>query len=139
MTRVAIVTGAGRGIGAAVTRALCRDGWAVVAIDACGDDPAIGYPLAGREDLQATVAGCARPELVRPAVADVRDEASLAGAVRAAVEEFGGVDAAVAAAGVIAGGPPGWEISSEEYATLMGVNAGGVWQLARHALPHMLA
>ena len=38
MTRVALVTGAARGIGAATVRALAAEGWAVVATDRCSDD-----------------------------------------------------------------------------------------------------
>ncbi len=43
---VAVVTGAARGIGAATVDLLVADGFSVVAVDSCADDPAIGYPLA---------------------------------------------------------------------------------------------
>ena len=43
MTRVAVVTGAARGIGAATVRSLAARGWAVLAVDRCADDPALPY------------------------------------------------------------------------------------------------
>ena len=52
--RVALVTGAARGIGAATVAELCRQGYAVTALDACtGGDvpPGVGYPMATPDDL----------------------------------------------------------------------------------------
>ncbi|MFZ0386061.1 MAG: SDR family NAD(P)-dependent oxidoreductase, partial [Solirubrobacteraceae bacterium] len=43
--RVAIVTGAARGIGAATTLRLAASGWTVVAVDRAGDDPRLPYRL----------------------------------------------------------------------------------------------
>ncbi|NBE51866.1 mycofactocin-coupled SDR family oxidoreductase [Streptomyces boluensis] len=136
--RVAVVTGAGRGMGAAITRALSADGWAVVAVDVCADNPGLGYSLAEPADLEATAKSCAFPDLVRTVRADVRDQAALDGAVATAVDAFGGLDAAVAAAGVIAGGGPAWETPDDAYAALMDVNAGGVHRLASAAVPALL-
>ncbi|MBC7639621.1 MAG: SDR family NAD(P)-dependent oxidoreductase, partial [Rhodoferax sp.] len=56
--RVALVTGAARGIGAASVAALVAQGYAVVAVDSCaGEGPtrpdAVTYPLATREQLDA--------------------------------------------------------------------------------------
>jgi SDR family mycofactocin-dependent oxidoreductase len=138
VTRVAVVTGAGRGIGAAVVARLNRDGWAVVATDVCADDPALPYPLATREELDAVVAGCTDPGRARAVVADVRDQAALDLAVSVAVGEFGGLDAAVAAAGAMVGGPALWEVSETAYRVSVDVNLDGVWRLARAAVPRLL-
>ena len=54
--RVALVTGAARGIGAATVTALAAGGWRVVAADRCADDPALPYPLGSRAELDRVVA-----------------------------------------------------------------------------------
>lgn len=140
--RVAVVTGAARGIGAATVSALAAAGWCVVAVDSCADDPALAYPLASRADLDAAVAAgnhAARAaDAVRPVVADVRDVAALRDAVDVAVQAYGGLDAAVAVAGVIAGGRPLWQMADAEVAAVLDVDLGGVVQLARAALPAIL-
>ena len=134
-TQVAVVTGAARGIGAAVVRRLARDGWAVVAVDRCADDPGVPYPLASEEQL-AALAGTF-PE-VRAVRADVRDCAAVAGAIKLAEREFGRLDATVAAAAVILGGGPAWELSDADWRTLLDVDVTGVLNLARAAIPALL-
>ena len=56
MTRVALVTGGARGIGAATVRGLAAQGWSVLAVDRCADDAALPYPLASRDELDRVVA-----------------------------------------------------------------------------------
>jgi SDR family mycofactocin-dependent oxidoreductase len=136
---VAIVTGAARGIGAATVRRLSHDGWAIVAIDRCADDPALGYELATKQDLQELVERCADADLVLPVVADVRDQGALDRAVSAAVREFGRLDAAVAVAGMMLGGSPLWEMSNEAYQLTVDVNLTGVFRLAKAVVPVLLA
>jgi SDR family mycofactocin-dependent oxidoreductase len=134
---VAVVTGAARGIGAATVDRLVGEGWSVVAVDACADDPAITYPLASRADLEglADRHGAA----VTPFVGDVRSQAAMDKAVALAQERFGPIDAAVAAAGVVAGGAPVWEADDGEWQTLFDVNITGVRRLVRAAVPALLA
>jgi SDR family mycofactocin-dependent oxidoreductase len=136
---VAIVTGAARGIGAATVRRLSRDGWAIVALDRCADDPALGYELATERDLQEMAQGCANPDLVVPVIGDVRDQDATDRAVATAVEKFGRLDAAVAVAGLMVGGPPLWHMSEAAYQLTIDVNLTGVWRLARAAVPALLA
>jgi SDR family mycofactocin-dependent oxidoreductase len=135
VSRVAIVTGAARGIGAATVAQLAAEGWGVVAVDACADNPAVGYPLGTREELYAL----ADHGAVTPVVADVRNQDALVAAVRIAEDEYGPLDAAVAAAAVMAGGEPLWEIADTAWDALFEVGVRGVLHLARAAVPRLLA
>ena len=137
--RAALVTGAARGVGAATVAALAAGGWRVIAVDRCADDPALQYPLGTPADLDRVV------EAARPAegdvvgyVADTRDPDALAAAVGEAERRWGGLDAAIAVAGVIAGGVPAWQVPREREAALLDVNLGGVLNLARVAVPALL-
>ena len=138
--RVALVTGAARGIGAATVRALAAQGWAVLAVDRCADDPVLPYPLASRDELDEVVAKASAvgPGTALAHVADVRDEPALAAAVAAAETRWGGLDAAVAVAGVIAGGVPLWEMPADEQRAVLDTDLGGVVNLARVAIPALL-
>ena len=142
MTRVALVTGAARGIGAATVRALAAQGWAVLAVDACADDPALPYRMARREELDQVVKEAAGSGAgsgdVRAFVADVREERQLAAAVALAERTWGGLDAAVAVAGVIAGGVPLWEMRADQMRAVLDTDLLGVLTLARTAIPALL-
>jgi SDR family mycofactocin-dependent oxidoreductase len=142
MSRVALVTGAARGIGAATVRALAADGVSVLAVDRCADDPALPYHLGSRSELDQVVAdACAKaagPAAVRAVEADTRDPGGLASAVAEAERHWGGLDVAIAAAGVIAGGVPLWEMPDAELAAVLDVDLRGVINLARAAVPALL-
>ncbi len=140
MSRVALVTGAARGIGAATCRLLAAGGWAVVAVDRCADDPRLPYPLGTRADLDRTAAACADAGAagVRTVVADVADPGAAGTAVGAAEEAFGGLDAVVAAAGVVAGGAPLWQVDPAGVDAVLDGNLRTVLSLAHVAVPALL-
>jgi SDR family mycofactocin-dependent oxidoreductase len=136
----------------------------VVAVDRCADDPALPYPLGTRQELDEVVAaacaaagaagdgsashggagdGSADDDLaggpvVVAAEADTRDGDALGAAVLLAEERWGGLDAAIAAAGVIAGGVPAWEVPLEQERAVLDIDLGGVLTLARVAVPALL-
>jgi SDR family mycofactocin-dependent oxidoreductase len=139
--RVAVVTGAARGIGAATVLALAGQGWAVLALDVAADDPALPYPLGTRAELSTVVKDAnarAGEDRVRARVADVRDLQAVRSAVRYAERRWGGLDAAIAAAGVVAGGVPQWELPPDQERAVLEVDLGGVANLARASIPALL-
>lgn len=132
-TAQVLVTGAARGIGAAVARRLAMEGAAVVALDRCADDPALEYHLGTRDQLDEVVAACGGG--ASAVVADVGDR----GALTAALAPHGPFDAVVCAAGVVWGGPPVWETPPGVWESLLAANTTGVLNTAAATVPAMLA
>jgi SDR family mycofactocin-dependent oxidoreductase len=136
MSRVALISGAARGIGAATATLLASRGWYVVAVDIAADDPALPYRLGTKAELDAVAA--AAPDRIHPVAADVRDLDALQLAVADAEHRWGGVDAVVAAAGVVAGGVAQQDVPLEQERAVLEVNLAGVLNLARAAIPALL-
>ena len=116
--RVALVTGASRGIGAAVARSLSGHGVRLGLASRSGDDLGLS---------EAVALPC-----------DVREPAQLEALVAATVERFGGLDILVANAGVGAYGPF-LELPLEQLDEMIDVNLKGTLYAVRAALPHLLA
>jgi SDR family mycofactocin-dependent oxidoreductase len=134
--KVAIVTGAARGIGAATVIELAAAGWAVLAVDIAADIPGLPYAMSTPEELTSVAA--AAGEHAHPWVADVRDVEAMVAAVAEAERRWGGLDVAVACAGAIAGGVPQWEVPLAAERIVLDVNLGGTLALARAAIPALL-
>lgn len=131
----AIVTGAARGIGAAVAARLADQGHDLVLVDRVGPHPDLDYPLATPQDLAVVIDRCGGVAVV----GDVADADTSARAVDAALDHFGRVDIAVAAAGIIAGAGPVWRVDDRAWRAGLGTNVDGVHNLARAVVPAMLA
>ncbi|HEX3975423.1 MAG TPA: mycofactocin-coupled SDR family oxidoreductase [Solirubrobacteraceae bacterium] len=142
MSRVAVVTGAARGIGAATVTGLAAAGWSVMAVDRCADDPRLPYGLGTAEELAAVVARAR--ELagdggsVQSLAGDAASAEAMAEAVARAEREFGGLDAMIAGAGVIAGGVPLWEMLEAEQEAVLEVDLHAVLVAARVGIPALL-
>ena len=126
--RVALVIGGTSGIGLATARAFARAG-ASVALAARGE-------AAGHDACAALEAEGAR---VRFFVTDVRDEASVVGAVEGTVKHFGRLDFAVNSAGAGGDMAPLEKTNQDVWDDVMASNARGVWLAMRHEIPAMLA
>ena len=115
--RTALVTGASRGIGAHLTRALLADGWQVVGLSRSGEAPE-----------GATGLAC-----------DVTDAAAVEQAVAAALEALDGrIDLLVNNAGLIETEQPLWEADPEEWWQVMVTNVKGPFLLTRAVVPNMV-
>lgn len=125
--RVAMITGASSGIGAAAARLFADEGAAVVL-------------MARREErLAALVEGIRRAGGRAAAVAgDVAVPGDVGRAVATAVDTFGKLDAAFNNAGYATAGVPLHEVDAEAYERTMDVNVRGVWNCLHHQIPAML-
>ena len=134
-----LITGAARGLGRSHALRLAEEGADLILIDLCESLPEIEYDLATRDDLAETVRLVAEHGgRCVSRVADVRDEAALRSAVDEGVDELGGLDSAVANAGVLTVAP--WDrTTSDHWRTVVDVNLIGTWNTCAVAIPHLLA
>jgi SDR family mycofactocin-dependent oxidoreductase len=121
---------------------LARRGWSVLAVDVASDNPALPYRLGTADQLRKVAEDANRtagePGRVHACIADVRNYEGLEAAVADAEARWGGLDVAIAAAGVIAGGAPLWEVAVEQERAVLDIDLGGVLGLARAAIPALL-
>lgn len=120
MTRVAVVTGAGSGIGSAAALALAREGWSVV--------------LAGRRPgpLAALVAEHRHLDLL-VCPTDVTDETSVRRLFDTAVSSYGRLDLLFNNAGAFSVSRPIDEVPLAEWQAMLDVNLTGVFLCTREA------
>jgi NAD(P)-dependent dehydrogenase (short-subunit alcohol dehydrogenase family) len=125
MTPVALVSGAARGIGAAVARRLARDGFAIVVLDV--------------RDGASTVSGIeAQGGIARSVALDVRDAAAVAQVV-AETADGGELEALVNAHGITGPVAPLIEHDASAWRDVLDVNLTGAFHLCHAVVPSMCA
>jgi SDR family mycofactocin-dependent oxidoreductase len=133
-----LITGAARGMGRSHAVRLAEEGADLILVDICQSLPQIEYPLATREDLDETARLVG--EFGRRCVSyvvDVRNDEQLRAVVDDGVGELGGLDGAVANAGVLTVAP--WDrTTADQWRTVVDVNLIGVWNTCAAAIPHLL-
>jgi SDR family mycofactocin-dependent oxidoreductase len=137
--RVAFITGAARAQGRSHAVRLAREGADIIALDICAPaSDTLTYPAATPEDLSETVRLVeAEGRKVLARQADIRDDAALRQLVADGVEQFGRLDILVANAGVLGWGRV-WELTDEQWDTVIGINLTGTWRTLRAAIPPMI-
>lgn len=121
----AIVTGAGRGLGAAVAELFASEGARVVLAD-------IDLDAAQATTDKITAAGAEAIAVL----ADVTSDDDARRLIQTAADRFGSVDVLVNNAGIASEGTV-TEVDEEEWDQVMAVNIKGAYLCSRHAIPHM--
>ena len=137
--RIAFVTGAARGQGRAYAVRLAREGADVVVSDICAPvSGTVPYVAASPEDLAETVRLAeAEGAQVLARQVDIRDDAALRQLVADGVDRFGRLDVLVANAGVLSWGRM-WELTDDQWNTVIDVNLTGTWRTLRAVIPAMI-
>jgi NAD(P)-dependent dehydrogenase (short-subunit alcohol dehydrogenase family) len=122
--KVALVTGAARGIGLATAQRFLTEGWRVALLDIDGDN------------LKRTHAGLARPHDTLAITCDVADPDAVAAALASVAKRFGRLDALVNNAG-IAIFKPILDVSYADWSRVLAVNLTGPFLCTQAAAPLM--
>ena len=122
--KIALVTGAARGIGLAAAKRFLADGWQVALLDIDGDN------------LKATMAMLGTPDTTLAITCDVSDPAQVEQAFAALTKRFGRLDALVNNAGIAIFGPIA-ETSFADWQRVLAVNLNGPFLMTQRAVPLM--
>ena len=126
--KVAVVTGAARGIGFATAKAFAEAGASVALADRDGE--AIGKAAEGLR-----VAG----HMVIGLPCDVTDKSQVTAMIERTIATYGRVDAAFNNAGINSDSAPLLDTDDQEFDRILNVNLRGVWNCMKAELRHMLA
>ncbi|WP_407685521.1 mycofactocin-coupled SDR family oxidoreductase [Mycobacterium sp. HUMS_1102779] len=137
--KVALITGAARGIGRAQAVRFAQEGADIVALDVCGPVDTVVVPHSTPADLERTASLVAETGArVHTEVVDVRDLTSVQAAADRGVRQFGGLDVVCATAGITSRGAA-LDLDEDAWRAMLDVNLTGVWHTCRAGAPHLIA
>jgi NAD(P)-dependent dehydrogenase (short-subunit alcohol dehydrogenase family) len=128
--RVAIITGAGRGIGASLARIMAAEGCAVVVNDLGGEVDGSGGDARPAEQVVEEIV--AAGGVAKADFSDVADHAAAEGIVEAALDEFGKLDVLVNVAGILRDRMV-FNMSEDEWDAVIRVHLKGTFNTSKHA------
>ncbi len=136
--KVALITGAARGIGRAQAVRFAQEGADIIALDICGPVDTVVVPPAAPTDLAETarLVTAAGGRIVTEVV-DVRDTDGVQAATDRGVEQLGGLDVVCATAGITSRGMAA-DLSENAWQTMLDVNLTGVWSTCRATAPYLI-
>ena len=133
--RVAIVTGAGRGIGQSVALLMGEEGASVVVNDLGGGTDGTGASASPADDTARLIRDAGGSAVAsHDSVADYESAGKI---VRKAIDSFGRVDVLVNAAGILRDRMI-FNMTEEEWDAVLRVHLYGTFNVVRHAVPHMV-
>lgn len=137
--KIALITGAARGIGRAQAVRFAEEGADIVAVDVCGPIDTVHVPSSTPDDLAETASLVERAGgRVVTEIVDVRDSEELRAAADRGAAELGGIDIVCATAGVTSRGTA-VELSGAAWRTMLDVNLTGVWNTCTASAPHLIS
>jgi NAD(P)-dependent dehydrogenase (short-subunit alcohol dehydrogenase family) len=128
--RVAVVTGAGRGIGAGIARLLAREGAAVVVADLGVQVDGTGRDTGPAQTVVDEIKASGGSAVA--STGDVADHAAAEGMIRQAIDEFGKLDVLVNVAGILRDRMV-FNMSEEEWDAVVRVHMRGTFNTTKHA------
>ena len=132
--KAAVVTGGGRGIGRAIALELARQGAAVVI-----NDPGLGRSGELTTERPADEVAAEIVQAGGRAVANhesVADHQKAGQMVQQCIDSFGSIDILINSAGVVRERMI-WNMTEDEFDTVIGVHLKGMWNMSHHAIRHM--
>jgi SDR family mycofactocin-dependent oxidoreductase len=137
--KIALITGAARGIGRAQAVRFAQEGADVVALDVCGPVDTVIIPHSTPADLDQTAALVTETGArVHTEIVDVRDRAGMQAATDRGAARFGGLDVVCATAGITSRGMA-LDLDEKVWRTMLDVNLTGVWHTCRAGARHLIA
>jgi NAD(P)-dependent dehydrogenase (short-subunit alcohol dehydrogenase family) len=131
--KIALVTGASRGLGRACALEFARQGADLILLDIGRNIAAVPYPLGSESQLHYTARLCEEQgATVLTNLADVTNQADINAVVAKGLDRFGCIDVLLNNAGIAApSGKIAHEISEEEWTTMIDIDLSGAWRMIR--------